>query len=112
LESSIDKIGVQLVELIDRRFVSAPGEDKPMNFAMIAPLYALDNISELAWGESFGFMKEGEDMYQWIGIFDKMFPFMVTLAALPSFPWLMRQWPFKLTQPKATDAAGYGRLMG
>jgi hypothetical protein len=113
IEKGIDIHVAKLVDLIDRKYITTGSDDyRALDFTRTAQFVALDIISELAWGQAFGFLDQDEDLHDYLKLFDEFFPVMTAIVAIPGLPWLMQQWPFSKMSPKPVDKAGFGKLMG
>ena len=110
-EPGIDKHIAGFVELIQRKYVSTPTDFRPMDLAIKCNYFALDVISELGFGEAFGFLKEDKDLYQYNEITRKFFPFVMFMGNVPLFIEMLGRWPLNKMGPTAGDSAGFGRLM-
>jgi cytochrome P450 len=86
---------------------------KPVDFARIAQYFALDVISDIAFGQPFGFLESDSDVYDYIKTQEALLPIFEWFSTLPSLERLTRVgWVSKLIMPKPTDKKGLGRLMG
>ncbi|KAM4063978.1 cytochrome p450 [Hirsutella rhossiliensis] len=110
-EPGIDKHVSSFVDLIERKYISTPGEYRPMDLAIKCNYFALDVISELGFGAAFGFLKEDRDLYQYNEITRQFFPFVMFMSNVPFLLSMLGRWPLSSMGPTAGDAAGFGRLM-
>jgi len=83
-----------------------------MDFGRKAQYFTLDVISHVAYGMPFGFLATDTDVYQYIETSEKAVPavMMVTI-----FPWLnhvLTSSFMKRLLPSATDAIGFGKIIG
>lgn len=84
-----------------------------MDFARIAQYFALDVISDIAFGQPFGFLESDSDVHDYIKTQEALLPIFEWLSTFPSLERLTRiGWVSKLVMPKPTDKKGLGRLMG
>jgi len=112
LEDSIDSNITKLVNLIERKYLSTASEFRPIDFGSKSQYLTLDVISDIAFGEAFGFVENDEDMFSYIKTTESTIPILILTG---SFPWLARIFQSPLLKsllPKDTDAYGLGKVMG
>lgn len=83
-----------------------------MDLAATSYYFALDVISEIAFGKAIGNLDADNDLAAYIKATEETIPFIVFLGV---FPWLARiafSWPCKYFLPMDEDTAGLGKLMG
>jgi cytochrome P450 len=86
---------------------------RPVDFARIAQYFALDVISDIAFGQPFGFLDTDADVHDYIKTQEALLPIFEWFSTLPSLERLTRiRWISRLLMPKPTDEKGLGRLMG
>ncbi|KAF4452110.1 hypothetical protein F53441_5043 [Fusarium austroafricanum] len=112
-EAAIDEQIQNLIRLIQDKYVSKPGEFRPLLWSKTSGLFTLDVISRLALGKEFGCLRSDEDIY---GFFDTLREYLPTIALTTDVPWL-RNIAFsplvlRLFGPSIKDKRGIGRLMG
>jgi len=110
VEARVDKNILALVEdLIGTRYVD---RNKIFDFGRKAQYFTLDVISDLAYGEAFGFMREDADVHNYIKITEEQFSM---LLALTIYPWIIgvlsSKW-LKRLLPGDEDPYGFGKFMG
>ncbi|KAK3312504.1 cytochrome P450 [Apodospora peruviana] len=111
-ETGVDKYVATFIDLIERKYISTSMDYRPMEFSHKAQYFALDVITEVGFGEAFGFLTNDRDMYQYVEINDTYLPVLVMLLELPFFDNVLRTWPMNKLAPTAGDDYGYGKLMG
>lgn len=79
-EPGIDKHVAAFVGLIHDKYLSTPTDYRPVDLALKCNYFALDIISELA----FGFLREDRDLYQYNRITRRFFPFVMFMSSVPS----------------------------
>lgn len=110
-EPKVDKHVAEFVHLLERKYISTPTEFRPVEFSHRAQYFALDVISDIAFGEALGFLPNDKDMYDYVQTNDTIFP---VVAVLLNMPWLngwLKSWPLSMAMPKEGDESGLGRLM-
>lgn len=111
-EASVDRQLLQLVDLIDAKYLSENGLLCPFDLSAKAQFFALDVISDVSFGSAFGFLTEDRDLYQYLEINDSAVPVMNMLQAVPWLTNIVHRWPLRLALPSDGDRVGFGRLMG
>jgi cytochrome P450 len=112
-EAAIDEQIMNLVRLIQDKYVSKPGEFRPLQWSKTAGLFTLDVISRLALGQEFGCLNSDEDIHSF---FDTLKDYLPIIALTTDVPWL-RNIAFsrlflRLFGPSIRDKKGIGKLMG
>lgn len=111
-EASVDRQIQKLIALIEEKYISKPGVLLPFELSSRSQFFALDVISDLSFGEPFGFLAKDKDLFQYIEINDSAVPVINMLQAMPWLSNVVYRWPFRLALPNDKDKAGFGRLMG
>ena len=107
LESDIDERVCELVALVKKY------GGKPVDFARIAQFFTLDVLSQLAFGDKFGYMEADKDLYDYNKTAAQFMPILEWVLILPSFNWLLSSAPMQaLAAPKGTDSIGQGKIIG
>jgi len=112
MEATIDHQVASLVNLIDAKYLSTPECYRPVDFALKTHFFTLDIISDLAFGKTFGFLEQDEDVFNYVKITTSLLP---ALSAMGNIPWLTKALQSRLFRrllPKATDKFGFGALIG
>lgn len=110
-EASVDRQLLQLVALIDAKYLSGSQSLRPFDLAAKAHFFTLDVISETSFGTAFGYLQEDKDLYQFLEITNSAMPVMNLLAVVPVLTNVVYSWPMRLLLPNTNDRAGLGRLM-
>ena len=111
-EPGVDRQVNQLIALIDTNYISDHGTLRPFELSTKSQFFALDVISDVSFGNAFGFLTEDKDLYQYIEINDSAVPVMNLLQGAPWMAKIIYRWPLKLALPTDGDGVGFGRLMG
>ncbi|KAH0550974.1 hypothetical protein GP486_007661 [Trichoglossum hirsutum] len=113
LEESIDNRILDLVKLIETKYLSAGSHMRAFDLARKAQFLTLDVITDVAFGESFGNINADEDVHGYIDAIERMllpslwlqvFPSLVRLLAIP--------WIGRMVLPSSGDHIGVGKAMG
>lgn len=111
MEGRVDSQVREFLDLIERKYISTPGECKPMEFGHRAQFYTLDVVTSATFGKPFGFLKKDGDVNKYLEITESMTPMFGVLGALPQLVYVMHTWPFNYLMPGEGDKFGFGRLM-
>jgi hypothetical protein len=113
LEGAIDSQVVRLIDLIRRRWLSTSDSHRPLDFAPLSRFFTLDVITRLAYGEPFGHLDEGTDVYGWVEQVDTMMKIMGVTLDVPFIRSIcFSRVVLGLFGPKPTDKWGIGKVMG
>ena len=119
VEAGIDGQLVKLKELIRRSYIASlssfassasPGRE-PADLAWLIRFFTLDSITALAYGEAFGYLDVGDDLY---GFNAQLADTTVGVAVMLNTPVLRALVNSPLgprLMPRATDSHGMGRLI-
>ncbi|WYZ41627.1 hypothetical protein EsH8_V_000522 [Colletotrichum jinshuiense] len=108
LEEKIDDNLLRLIRLIDDYIDTG----KPFDFGRKAQFFTLDVISDIAFGEPFGFMATDSDVHGYIEQTEKAMPLFMAVTV---FPWIIRMFAsplFRAVLPSEKDRLGFGKVMG
>ncbi len=113
LEVAIDSQVCRLVDLIRRKHISTGDDLHSVDFCLLSRYFTLDVITRLGYGNAFGYLDEGVDLYEWVWHVDHV----VTVMTLTlDIPWIRHVFysslGLRLFGPKPTDKRGFGRVMG
>ncbi|KAG4429416.1 hypothetical protein IFR05_015102 [Cadophora sp. M221] len=72
MEGTIDKQIRNFVDLIERKYLSTSKEYRPMDLGQKGQFFTLDVISDLAFGQAFGYLKQDDDVFDYIKITDQL----------------------------------------
>jgi len=111
MEQRVDQQILEFVNLIERKYLSKPGEMRPMEFSHRAQFLTLDVATNVAFGEAFGFLKKDGDVEKYIEMNEAMLPVFGILGAMPWLVYVMHAWPINKIMPGDGDKVGFGRLM-
>ncbi|KAL5115603.1 hypothetical protein ACEQ8H_006490 [Pleosporales sp. CAS-2024a] len=112
MEASIDAQIASLIHLIRTKYISTPDSYRPMDFGEKASFFTLDVISELAFGEAFGYMEHDTDVYDYLKITKTFIPIMMVVANIPSLADLLQSRPLRRLLPSESDKLGFGAFIG
>ncbi|KAL3595685.1 hypothetical protein FPOAC2_10040 [Fusarium poae] len=112
LERSVDSVIASFITLLETKYLSTEDVYRPVDFAQKAQFFTLDVISDLAFGQPFGYLTKDEDVFDFLKITRAYFPFTVTMANLPWMISLLHSRLFSGLVPKDTDKVGFGAFIG
>lgn len=112
MERTVDDHISRLVHLIETKCLSTPGQYRSVDFARKIQYFTLDVISDLAFGEAFGYMERDEDVFDFIKITRSFFPVAVLMANIPPLVALMHSPLMRGLLPKESDKLGFGAFIG
>lgn len=108
LSSSLEASSLEKRELSSSAYIY-----RPVDFSRIAQYFALDVISDIAFGQPFGILETDSDVHDYIKTQEGLLPVFEWFSTFPSLERLTRiGWVSRLVMPKTTDKKGVGRLMG
>lgn len=112
LESSIDDRLKDLLQLIRSKYLSTDDVSRPMDLAAKMQYFALDVISDVGLGQSFGDLKADADNHGYIKSAEEGLLAINTTLAM-GINWLI-QIPAigRLMGPSEKDEVGFGKMMG
>lgn len=84
---------------------------RPFDFGRIAQYFTLDVISDLAYSEAFGCLKEDRDTYGYIEAVEQNMPFIMLVSTMPKLGWVLRTGILKAFMPSEKDDLGFGRVL-
>ena len=107
METDIDERVLELIDLVKKY------GGNPMDFARIAQFFTLDVLSQLAFGEKFGYMEANTDLYDYNKTAAQFMPILEWVTNHPSIRWILTSAPMQaLAAPKGTDSIGQGKIIG
>ncbi|KAF9767390.1 hypothetical protein IL306_000060 [Fusarium sp. DS 682] len=111
-EAGIDRQLLNFISLIDRKYLSTTSESRPFDLAEKTQFFALDVISDVSFGEPFGYLTKDKDLFQYNEINASSLPVMNIVSVYPRLGRIAHRWPLSLLLPREEDQVGFGRLMG
>jgi hypothetical protein len=112
MEGTIERNIAKFIKLIERKYISTGTEYRPMDLGAKGQYLTLDVISDLAFGEPFGYLDQDDDVYDFIKIVENYLPIMITVGTVPSLVRLYQSRLLRGLFPKDTDKLGFGAFIG
>lgn len=108
-----------LIERLDRDWVSPPDKTKTCDIAKYIGYLNLDTITNLSFGKPMGFMEADDDVYGYSAHFEKKWSEVQHFSVLHELNIIMIKmlrvsWLNNLVTglPRKTDKSGVGRILG
>ncbi|KUJ15933.1 cytochrome P450 [Mollisia scopiformis] len=112
MEGTIDKQIQNLINLIERKYLSTNKKSEPMDLGQKGQFFTLDVISDLAFGKALGFLDKDEDVFEYIKITEQYIPAMLVMANIPWLARLTHTRLFRSLLPNEADKLGFGAFIG
>jgi hypothetical protein len=111
MEGTIDRQIRQLIDLVETKYMSTNRNHRPVDFALISQYFTLDAVSDLAFGQAFGYMERNDDLFDFIKITRSYFLISIVIAAMPELVNVLHSPIFRRFLPKEGDALGFGAFI-
>jgi hypothetical protein len=112
-EPAVDRQVANFVELIDKKYASAPGKPSPsLDFSQKTQFWSLDSVGDFVFGQPFGFLKRDDDFNRMAEMNDLSLRMVSVLGIVPWLVRLRNVWPLSCLAPKEGDKVGFGILFG
>jgi len=100
------------LDLIERKYISTETEHKPIEFGTRITFLTLDVLSDLAYGEPFGYVTKDEDLFGYVEQANDSLPVVTMFCVMPAImDWLTR-WPLNMLLPGDGKDFGLAYMMG
>lgn len=111
MEKKVEAKIAHLKDVLRERYLSEGDRLKSMDLARVAYYFTLDVITDLSYGEAFGFLDAEGDLYGYTRSLDRL---LLTTGLISEVPFLRRfanTFIGAALKPKFSDRSGMGRLM-
>lgn len=112
MEGTVDEHVAKLIHLLETKYLSKDDQYHPVDIAQKIQFFSLDVISDLAFGQPFGYIEEDTDVFDFIKITRSFFPVALVMANLPAVVTILHSRLFRSALPKETDKIGFGAFIG
>lgn len=112
IEGGVNSQIVRLKDLIRRQYLSTANETKVVDLSKLASYFTLDTISYVAFGQAFGFLDEGEDLYGYNATITKFLGISTVVSDVPYLRRILQSFVMSPFLPKPTDETGVGKIFG
>ena len=100
------------MNLLETKYMSADGEHKTVDLASKLEFLTMDVISDLAFGEPFGFIRADADIFGYVDKLREAFPIIMLTTAVEPLRAFLHSPLVRGLLPSSTDPAGFGRILG
>jgi hypothetical protein len=104
---------LEFLDLIRRKYLSTTSELRPLDLARRVSFFAMDVITDIAFGSPWGCLPKDEDVDKWFETAELLLPNAIMVSTIP---WLARLISIpvigRLVLPSDKDKTGAGRLIG
>lgn len=83
MEEDVDKQLLNLIDLIERKYLSVDSVVKPFDLARTVQYFTIDVISDLAFGKAFGDLAKDEDVHGYIRALEDSLSVVLALTLWP-----------------------------
>jgi len=112
MEGTIDMEIAKLIHLLETKYISTSQDYRPVDFAEKASFFTLDVISELAFGQAFGYLDQDADVYDYLKITQTFIPIMMVLGDIPYLATALQSKYLRGLLPSESDKLGFGAFIG
>jgi cytochrome P450 len=112
MERTVDLHIGKLVELFEAKYISTDQQYRPVDFAQKIQFFTLDVISDMAFGQPFGYVEQDADVFDFLKITRSFFPVTLVMANVPAIVTLLHSRLFRGLLPKESDKIGFGAFIG
>lgn len=112
MEGSVDTQIAKFVELIETNYISTPKDYSPMDLGEKASFFTLDVISDLAFGQAFGYLETDRDVYDYLKMMKTAVPLMMAVSDVPILADILQSRLFRAILPSEADKVGFGAFIG
>lgn len=111
MEKRVEAKIAHLKDVLRQRYLSEGENLIPMDLARVAYYFTLDVITDLAYGEAFGFLDAEGDLYNYTSSLDQLLVVTGLFSEIPLLRKLSNTFVGAAFKPKFSDKSGMGRLM-
>ena len=105
LESDIDEAILELVDLIDTKYISSAGDIRHMDLARKIQYLTMDVISKASFDSNFHDLRDDNDNYKYIEEIENLLPNVTWTAVIPGFVKFMTDIGFLQWAAKFADGS-------
>lgn len=111
MEKKVEAKIAHLKDVLRQRYLSEGDKLNPVDLARYSYYFTLDVITDLSYGEAFGFMDAEGDLYDYTKSLDQLLVVTGLLSEIPLLRKLGSTFVGAALKPKFTDKSGMGKLM-
>ncbi|KAG8157564.1 hypothetical protein KVR01_012606 [Diaporthe batatas] len=113
MERRVEAKIMHMKDVIRQRYVCEGDQAKSVDLARLSYYFTLDIITDLAYGESFGFLDAEGDLYNYTKSLDQLLNVTGVVSELPTMRKIVNFPAVNyFLRPNFSDKSGLGRLMG
>lgn len=112
MEETVDNQVANFASLIEAKYISTSQDLSPLDFGEKASFFTLDVISDLAFGQAFGYLEGDEDKYDYLSMSKTAIPFMMAVTDVPVLADTLQSRFFRWILLSEADKAGFGAFIG
>ncbi|KAK6833502.1 hypothetical protein PG995_013252 [Apiospora arundinis] len=115
VESSIDSQVTIMLDLIKNKYISDlnTGVIRPMDWGYMASYFGIDSITDIAFSEALGDLKEDKDKHNFLHNMEENLPMMSFFSAYTEWLTVLQsKIVVKLLAPSPDDPSPFGQVMG
>jgi hypothetical protein len=104
-----------MLDLIKRKYTSDvdTGVFKPLDWGYLASYFGIDSITDIAFSEALGDLKEDADKFDFLHNMESNLPVM---SIFTCYNWMLKllqsPWVEKYVAPSPDDKSPFGNVMG
>jgi hypothetical protein len=99
------------VDLIEKRYLTTDLEYRPVDFGRKTQYLTLDVISDVAYGEPFGFLDRDDDVFDYLKTTSAYIPVVMLVTVLPWLNLVLQSRLMKGILPSEKDLFGMGKII-
>jgi hypothetical protein len=112
MEGSVDTQVAKFVDLVETKYLSTSEFYCPMDLGQKTSFFTLDVISDLAFGQAFGYLETDHDVYGYLEMSKTALPLMMAISDVPTIADILQSRLFRALLPSEADKAGFGAFIG
>lgn len=111
MEKRVEAKIAHLKDVLRKRYLSEGDQLNSVDLARLAYYFTLDVITDLAYGEAFGFLDAEGDLFNYTRSLDQLLLVTGIFSEIPLLRKLNNTFVGDVFKPKFSDRSGMGRLM-
>lgn len=112
MEEKVEAKIAHLKDILRQRYLSEGDKLNPVDLARASYYFTLDVITDLSYGEAFGFLDAEGDLYNYTRSLDQLLVVTGLFSEIPFLRKFSNTFVGAAFKPKFSDKSGMGRLMG
>lgn len=112
MEDDVDGNLIKYLDLLKDKYVSRDDDLKTVDLSRVTTFFTLDVISEIAFGQTFGFLDKDDDPFGYIANLKEFLPAIIVFGVYTEIQNVLKAPILKSFLPKTTDKRGLGAVMG